>query len=113
MLLQIIRLSIHYFSYPFSIKVDINYDKQQTLPSITLCTSRNSFFSKTQIKDLYPDIYLKILALERDYDYCSFKKFMEFMKKFKTYESGFDKCTQNFYKFKQDLNLREPQPRYY
>jgi len=68
MLLQIIRLSIHYFSYPFSIKVNINYDKQQTLPSITLCTSRNSFFSKTQIKDLYPDIYLKILALERDYD---------------------------------------------
>jgi hypothetical protein len=73
MLLQIIRLSIDYFSYPFSIKVDINYDKQQTLPSITLCTSRNTFFSKTQIKDNYPDIYVKILKLERDYDFCSVK----------------------------------------
>ncbi len=39
--LQIIDLSIDYFSYPFSIKVDMNYDKQQTLPSITLCTPIN------------------------------------------------------------------------
>ncbi len=73
MLSQIIDLSIDYFSYPFSIKIDMNYDKQQTLPSITLCTPRNTFFSKTQIKDNYPDIYVKILKLERDYDFCSGK----------------------------------------
>jgi hypothetical protein len=71
MLVQKIDLSIDYFSYPFSIKVDMNYDKQQTVPSITLCTPRNTIFSKTQIKDNYPDIYEKILKLERDYDYCS------------------------------------------
>src|SRR5208282_3209637 len=73
MLLQIIDLSIDYFSYPFGIKIDINYDKQQTLPSITLCTPRNTFFSKIQIKDNYPDIYMKILKIERDYDFCSVK----------------------------------------
>ena len=44
MLYQIIDISIDYFSYPFRIKVDMNYDKQQTLPSITLCTPRNTFF---------------------------------------------------------------------
>src|SRR5579871_3768113 len=73
MLLQIIYVSIDYFSYPFNIKIDMNYDKQQTLPSITLCTPRNTFFSKTQIKDNYLDIYVKILKLERDYDFCSVK----------------------------------------
>jgi hypothetical protein len=73
MLLHIIYLSIDYFSYPFSIKIDTNYDKQQTLPSITLCTPRKTFFSKTQIKDNNPDIYVKLLKHERDYDFCSFK----------------------------------------
>src|SRR5579871_3807374 len=77
MLLQIIELSIDYFSYPFSIKIDIKYDKQQTLPSITLCTPGNTFFSKTQIKDNYPDIYMKILKLERDYGICSVKDIIE------------------------------------
>jgi hypothetical protein len=71
MLSQIIDLSIDYFSYPFSIKIDINYDEKKTLPSITFCTKRDIFFSKTQIKDNYPDIYVKIVKLKRDYDFCS------------------------------------------
>jgi hypothetical protein len=98
MLLQIIYLSIDYFSYPFSIKIDINYDKQQTLPSITLCTPRNTFFSKTQIKDNYSDIYVKILKLERDYDFCSLKDFI------KQNEENVNKCRENFEKFEEDLN---------
>ncbi len=104
MLLQIIYLSIDYFSYPFSIKIDINYDKQQTLPSITLCTTRNTFFSKTQIKDNYPDIYVKILKLERDYDFCSVKHIIgqHIMKEEE--EENVDKCGRNFIKFKEDLN---------
>jgi hypothetical protein len=98
---------MNYFSYPFSIKVDINYDKQQTLPSITLCTPINTFFSKTQIKDNYPDIYVKILKLERDYDFCSIKDFIEqFYVKgiIKLNEKNVDKCHKNFSKFKEDLN---------
>ncbi len=35
MLLQIIYQSIDYFSYPINIRVDVNYDKQQTFPSIS------------------------------------------------------------------------------
>jgi hypothetical protein len=107
MLLQIIYLSMDYFSYPFSIKIDINYDKQQTLPSITLCTPRNTFFSKTQIKDNYPDIYEKILKIERDYDFCSVK---DVIKRnlvegiFKLNKENVDKCRENFIKFKEDLN---------
>jgi hypothetical protein len=95
MLLQIIELSTDYFSYPFSIKIDINYDKQQTLPSISLCTPRNTFFSKAQIKDNYPDIYVKILKLERDYDFCSVKDFMKqyFVKDIiKQREENINKC---------------------
>jgi hypothetical protein len=98
MLLQIIYLSIDYFSYPFSIKVDMNYDKQQTLPSITLCTPSHVFFSKIQIKDNYPDIYVKILKLERDYDFCSLKYII------KQNEENVNKCRKNFIKFKEDLN---------
>jgi hypothetical protein len=98
MLLQIIYLSIDYFSYPFSIKVDFNYDKHQTLPSITFCTPRNTFFSKTQIKNNYPDIYVKILKLERDYDFCSLKYMI------KRNEENIRKCWENFFKFKEDLN---------
>jgi hypothetical protein len=97
MLLQIIYLSIDYFSYPFSIKIDINYDKQQTLPLITLCTSRNTFFSKAQIEDNYPDIYAKILELERDYDFCSVKNIFE------KNEENDNKCRENFIKYKKDL----------
>jgi hypothetical protein len=100
MLLQMIYLSIDYFSYPFSIKVDIKYDKQQTLPSITLCTPRNLFFSKTRIKDNYPDIYVKILKLERDYDFCSV---FESIKQHKIKENV-NKCRENFFDFKEDLN---------
>ncbi len=100
MLLQIIYISIDYFSYPLSIKIDINYDKQQTLPSITLCTPRNTLFSKTQIKDNYPDIYVKILKLERDYDFCSV---LESIKRHKIKEN-YNKCPENFFKFKEDLN---------
>ncbi len=44
MLLQIIYLSMDYFSYPISIKVDINDDKQQTLLSITLCTEKKFIY---------------------------------------------------------------------
>jgi hypothetical protein len=107
MLLQIIDLSRDYFSYPFSIKIDINYDKQQTLPSITLCTPRNTFFSKTQIKDNYPDIYVKILKLERDYDFCSVK---DVVKQFivtgviKPNEVNRNECRENYFKFEEDLN---------
>jgi len=102
MLSQIIDLSINYFSYPFSIKIDMNYDKQQTLPSITLCTPRNTFFSKTQIKDNYPDIYVKILKLERDYDFCSVKDIKQYL--VKQHEGNANKCRENFMKFKEDLN---------
>jgi hypothetical protein len=101
MLLQIIYVSIDYFSYPFSIRIDINYDKQQTLPSITLCTPRNTFISKTQINDNYPDIYAKVLKLERDYDFCSVK---DIIKKHKIKEENYNECRQNFVKFKDDLN---------
>jgi hypothetical protein len=90
-----------YFSYPFSIKIDINYDKQQTLPSITLCTPRNTFFSKTQIKNNYPDIYVKILKLERNYDFCSVKDIIE---QHIIKEENVVKCRKNFIKFKEDLN---------
>jgi hypothetical protein len=109
MLLQIIYLSIDYFSYPFIIKIDINYDKQQTLPSITLCTPRNTFFSKTQIKDNYPDIYVKILKFERDYHFCSLKDILKQDKvkgivKQDKLKENVDKCLENFIKFKEDLN---------
>ncbi len=100
MLLQIIYLSIDYFSYPFSIKIDIKYEKQQILPSITLCTPRNTFFSKKQLKDNYPDIYVKFLKLERNFDYCSV---LESVKQHKRRENS-DKCDKNFIKFKKDLN---------
>jgi antirestriction protein len=96
MILQIIDLSIDYFSYAFSIKIDMNYDKQQTLPSITLCTPRNTFFSKTQIKDNYPDIYVKILKLERDYDFCSVKDTIV--------NENRHKCSENLIKFNENLN---------
>jgi hypothetical protein len=96
MLLKIIDLSKDYFSYPFSIKVDINYDKQQTLPSITLCTPRNTFFSKTQIKDNYPVIYVKMLKLKRDYDFCSV---IDNINQHKVNENV-NKCRENFIKFK-------------
>jgi hypothetical protein len=98
MLLQVIDLSIDYFSYPFSIKIDMNYDNQQTLPSITLCTPRNTFFSKTQIKNNYPDIYVKILKLERDYDFCSLKYII------KQHEENVNKCQKNILNLKEDLN---------
>jgi hypothetical protein len=62
-----------------------------------LCTPRNTFFSKTQIKDNYPDIYVKILKLERDYDFCS-------VKSIKQHEENVDKCRENYFKFKEDLN---------
>jgi hypothetical protein len=101
MLSQIIDLSIDYFTYPFRVKIDINYEKQQTLPSITLCTPRNTFFSKTQIKDNYPDIYMKILKLERDYDFCSVK---DSIKRNIIKEENVDKCRKNYVKFKEDLD---------
>jgi hypothetical protein len=78
MLLQIIYQSIDYFSYPINIKVDINYDKQQTFPSITLCTKRRSLMTKTQIRDYYPDIYLKLLTLEHNYDCAVDHRFPHF-----------------------------------
>jgi hypothetical protein len=109
MLLQIIDLSIDYFSYPFGIKLDIYYDKQQTLPSITLCTPRNTFFSKTQIKDNYPDIYVKILKLERDYDFCSLKYNI---KQNIVNEENVNKCWNNFYKIQKDLNYVIEEIRY-
>src|SRR5579871_995621 len=96
MLLQIIYLSIDYFSYPFSIKIDMNYDKQQTLPSITLCTPRNTFYSKTQIQDNYPDIYVKILKLEHDYDCCLVKEH--------EIKENRHKCSENLIKFNENLN---------
>jgi hypothetical protein len=99
MLLQIIDLSIDYFSYPFGIKIDINYEKQQTLPSVTLCTPRNTFFTKTQIKDNYPDIYVKIVKLERDYDFCSLK-----FEGIKLKVGNSDECRKNFKNFKKDVN---------
>ncbi len=90
-----------YFSYPFSIKIDMSYDKQQILPSITLCTPRNAFISKTQIKDNYPDIYVKILKLERDYDFCSVKDIIE---QYIIKQEKLNKCHKNYFKFKEDLN---------
>jgi hypothetical protein len=108
MILQIIDLTIDYFSYPFSIKIDINYYKHQTLPSITLCTPRNTFFSKTQIKDNYPDIYVKIVKLERDYEICSLKdivkQYLVNRTKSVKIKENFVKCKKNFKKFKRDLN---------
>jgi hypothetical protein len=100
MLFQIIYQSMDYFSYPFGIKIDVNYDKQHTLPSITLCTARNAFFSKTQIKDIYPDIYEKIVKLERDYEFCSVK----YIRRDTINEENVNKCRQNFIKFKEDLS---------
>ncbi len=83
MLLQIIYLSIDYFSYPINIKIDINYDKQQTLPSITLCTSRYEFISELQVREHYPDIHSKILTLYLKYENCKL---------------GNNKCGENSYK---------------
>jgi hypothetical protein len=108
MLLQIIDLSIDYFSYPFGIKVVINYDKQQTLPSITLCTPRKTLFSKTQIKNNYPDIYVKFLKLERDYDFCSVKDHLTLDVVtgrwfYKPNEENINKCGENFIKFEEEL----------
>jgi hypothetical protein len=100
MLLQIIYLSLDYISYPIIIKVDINYDKQQSLPSITLCTPRNSFITKTQIKDNYPDIYLNIVALERKYENCllTYDELEKMLHK-----SLANKCKQKFSKYEPDL----------
>jgi hypothetical protein len=84
MLLQIISLSIDYFSYPINIKIEINYDKQQTLPSITLCTPRYVFISKPQLREHYPDIHSKILTLDPKYENCKL---------------GNNKCGQNFHKY--------------
>jgi hypothetical protein len=72
-----------------------------------LCTSRNTFFSKTQIKDNYPDIYVKILKLERNYDFCSVKDInKQYLLKgiFKQNEEYVNKCRKNFMKFEKDLN---------
>jgi hypothetical protein len=46
---QIILLSIDYLSFPYSVKLDINDDKQ-LLPAITFCS--NYYFSKDKIKSL-------------------------------------------------------------
>jgi hypothetical protein len=85
----------------------MNYDKQQTLPSITLCTPRNTFFSKTQIKDNYPDIYERILKLERDYDFCLMKD-----KILKGNKEKYDKFKENSIKLKKDLNAVLKEIRY-
>jgi hypothetical protein len=84
-----------HFSNPINIKVDINYDKQQTLPSITLCTTRYAFVSKTQIREHYPDIHLKILSLERKYENCKFRKF---------YSKPYNGCEKNYFEYDHDLN---------
>jgi hypothetical protein len=113
MLLQIIDLSKDYFSYPFSIKIDINYDKRQTLPSITLCTPRNIFFSETQVKDNYPDIYVKTLKLERDYHFCSLKDYLkERVIKEENYMPNHIKCQEKILIFKEDLNSVLEEVRY-
>ncbi len=57
--------------------------------------------SKTQIKDHYPDIYVKILKLERDYNFCSVKDTFEHEHKIK---ENNDKCRKNLIKFKEELN---------
>jgi hypothetical protein len=100
MLLQIFYLSLDYFSYPFNIKLDINYDKQQSLPSLTLCTSKISFISKTQLRDNYPRIHRKVLKLERHYRHCSGVRIGSTPYN----QSVRDKCLKNYHKYNQDFN---------
>jgi len=52
LIVQIIYLSIDYFSYPFGIKVYIDYGEKISLPSITLCTERDFIWSEKKLEDL-------------------------------------------------------------
>ncbi len=95
MLLQIIYESMDYFSYPINIKVDVNYDEQQTFPSISLCTKRRSLLTKTQIRDYYSDIFWKLNKLYTKYG-CS--AFVELSDK------EIKRCEKDFYKYERDLS---------
>ncbi len=92
MLLQIIYQSLDYFSYPIDIKVDVNYDIQKTFPSISLCTKRTSIMTKTQIREYYPHIYLKLLTLESKHDCDIFSE---------KYANDYNIC---YRKYERDLN---------
>jgi hypothetical protein len=51
--------------------------------------------SKTQIRDYYPDIYLKLLELERKHD-CAVGVYHN--------QTVLDDCDENYYKYEHDLN---------
>jgi len=52
LIVQIIYVSNDYFSYPFGIKVYIDYGDKISLPSITLCTERDFIWSKRKLDHL-------------------------------------------------------------
>jgi hypothetical protein len=61
--------------------------------------NRRIVITKTQIKYNYPDIYLKILTFESDYDNCLKTKFSS-----KPNKLVFHDCEQNYPKYYYDLN---------
>jgi hypothetical protein len=72
-----------------------------------LCAQKEIHFYLRQIKDNYPDIYVKIVKLERDYDYCSEKvikqlKVNGIIKQ--NVEENVGKCLEN-YKVEEGLNF--------
>jgi hypothetical protein len=80
--------------------------------------TRNSFFSSTQIKNIYPDIYMKIVKLERNYDFCTVKNAnMQGKPKEIRYKTVEDfkkamKCLKTFKNFKEESELILEEIRY-
>jgi len=54
-------VSNDYFSYPFGIKVGIDYGDKISLPSITLCTERDFIWSKEKLEDLKSGLEKQII----------------------------------------------------
>ncbi len=75
LILQLINVSIDYFSYPFGIKVDINYDSTHSLPAITLCTQKKVIWNKTLIENIKPGVVSKYLEVIHKYiNYSEFRE---------------------------------------
>jgi hypothetical protein len=71
MLIQIVYVTEDYFKYPFDIKLNVLNDQKTTIPSISLCTSREFMWTKTFVEQNYPEIYNNILLLKSEYESCN------------------------------------------
>jgi hypothetical protein len=67
LILQLINVSIDYFSYPFGIKVDISYDETHSLPAITLCTQKDFICNKSHIENIKSGVVRKYSEIIQKY----------------------------------------------